>query len=291
MWIAILMILITGSDGFIGSHLVRKVHDNVISVNINNAYSSLEVINWNEVTHIYHLGAISSTTELDINRIHEYNIRYSLELFEIAIKYGIPVTYASSASVYGNSFTYAINPLNFYALSKATIDIWVLDNINRFSKIVGLRFFNVYGDGEEHKGSQASPLCQFTKSAIETGNIRVFESSDICIRDFISVNDVVECILTEMPSGIYDVGTSDPVSFLDVAKLVAEKYSADIKEIPFPKNLKNKYQFYTCARKHFNKQFQSVADYLTLVPNIIITKPNILLPISNSSSFKPIISI
>jgi ADP-L-glycero-D-manno-heptose 6-epimerase len=257
------MILITGSDGFIGSNLVERVdNDDIFRIEFKNCFEDLENVPWNNITKIYHLGAISNTTERDINKIFTYNINFSLRLFDYARQYRIPLVYASSASVYGNSFTYAINPINYYSLSKATIDYHVLDNIKIYNNIVGLRFFNVYGPGEAHKGTQASPIHQFTKQALEIGTIKIFEDSEKCLRDFVSIDDVIDCILTEKDSGIYDVGTSNPISFKEVAEIIAEKYSADIKVIPFPENLKNKYQFYTCARNHFDKKFISVKEYI-----------------------------
>jgi ADP-L-glycero-D-manno-heptose 6-epimerase len=256
------MILLTGHKGFIGSNLLKRFDiDNVIVTDIDDCYQVLNLTNWHNIEHIYHMGAISNTTETDIERINTFNVYYSIELFKNAIRYNIPVTYASSASVYGNSFTYAVNPLNYYSMSKATIDLFVQDNIDNFKYVNGLRFFNVYGNGEDHKGTQASPIHQFTQQA-KNKVIKVFEGSERFIRDFVAVDDVVDCIMTKKESGIYDVGTGDPISFLDVARAVAEKYSAEIETIPFPNHLKNKYQYYTCARQHYNKKFMSVTDYL-----------------------------
>lgn len=251
------MILLTGCNGFIGRNLSKRF-DTVYSVDIDDCYNFKD-IPWDSIEKIYHLGAISSTTETNISLIHHYNIDYSIRLFECAIEHRIPIVYASSASVYGNSYTYKINPLNYYALSKATVDYWVEDNMNRFSNVIGLRFFNVYGDGEDHKGSQASPIHQFMKQ----NPIRVFEGSDNFVRDFVWVEDCIDCMLMEKDSGLYDVGTSEPISFQKVAELISNKTGASIETIPFPNHLRNKYQTYTCARKHFDKKFISVEDYLT----------------------------
>ena len=257
------MILVTGSKGFIGRNFIKKRDWDVIALDFHN---HMEIFDsdfpWRNITKIYHLGAISSTTETNIERIYNLNIKYSISLFEYAIEHQIPVTYASSASVYGNTYTYQINPLNYYALSKATVDYWVQDNIDRFRNVIGCRFFNVYGNGEEHKGTQASPLHQFTKQAKETGVIKVFEGSEDYLRDFIHVDDAIECMTTERESGIYDVGTSNPVSFQYIANLVARKHDAFIQEIPFPKHLENKYQRYTCAQKHYEHNFISVKTYI-----------------------------
>lgn len=256
------MILITGSDGFISSNLLKR-YDNAIGIDIHNRNNVFESsFPWQKISKVYHLGALSSTTETNVDRIHDLNVRYSINLFEEAIKHKVPVVYASSASVYGNSLTYQINPLNYYALSKATVDYWVQDNMSRFTNVVGCRFFNVYGDGEEHKGNQASPIYQFTLQAQQTGTIKIFEGSKDYFRDFIHVDDALDCMEMRKESGIYDIGTNNPVSFQYVASLVARKYNAFIEEIPFPDHLKDKYQWYTCARKHYDHKFTSVREFL-----------------------------
>ena len=108
---------------------------------------------WNEITQIYHLGAISNTTELDVLKIQRWNVQSALQIMEKAIEHNIPVTYASSGSVYGNSMCqgqYEYNPLNYYAISKLTVDYWVKENLSRFkAPVVGLRYFNVYGADEK----------------------------------------------------------------------------------------------------------------------------------------------
>ena len=257
------MILITGYKGFIGSNLVKRFKpEELILVGCEDCFSSLFSIDWAKVTKIYHLGGISDTTCSDLDLLHEYNVSYTMELFTRAKIYNIPIVYASSASVYGNSYTYAYNPLNHYSISKANIDIWAESNLKDFKNIVGVRFFNVYGEGESHKGKQASPIHQFTKQALENKLIKVFKDSENCIRDFVWVEDVIDCILEDKPSGIYDIGTSNPVSFRYVAELIADKYNSSIEEIEFPEKLKHKYQFYTCARRHYSKEFISVGDYL-----------------------------
>ena len=257
------MILITGYKGFIGSNLVKRFNPNsLILLDSNNCIDAFHTLDWSKIEKIYHLGAITSTTCTDLDMLHVYNVSYTRELFGYAQIHNIPIVYASSASVYGNSYTYAYNPLNHYSVSKVNIDIWVESNLQKFNNIVGLRFFNVYGDGESHKGNQSSPIHQFTKQALENKAIKVFKDSENCIRDFVWVEDVINCILTDKPSGIYDVGTSDPVSFKYVADLIADKYNSSVVEIDFPEHLKNKYQFYTCARKHFDIEFKTVKQYI-----------------------------
>lgn len=256
------MILITGHKGFIGQNLINRFPDREFYLSEKDTcFDDFDNIPWTQLDEIWHIGAISNTTETDVNKIHHYNIEYSIKLFEYAIHFQIPIKYASSASVYGNTGD-IINPLNYYSLSKATIDLWVQDNLNKFVKINGYRFFNVYGKHEDHKGSQASPVYTFTKQAKDTGVLRLFENSNHYYRDFVWVEDVIDCWLQYKPSGIYDVGTSQPISFEDVGKMIASKYSANIEYIPFPEHLKGKYQEDTCAAKHFNHEFITVSEYL-----------------------------
>ena len=121
-----------------------------------------------------------------------------------------------------------INPLNYYALSKVTVDYWVLDHINEFKSIQGFRYFNVYGDGEDNKGDQASPIHKFTDQIKKTGKLKLFEGSEMFFRDFVCVEDLVAIVLSNRKkSGIYDLGTSEPISFKDVAEYVAECYNGE----------------------------------------------------------------
>ena len=147
------MIILTGYQGFIGQAFKKRLDpENLYRIEQSGAFDFLNQYDkWDEVEMIIHQGAISSTTETDVNKIHKYNVEFSIALFEKAIEYSIPVKYASSASVYGkihSDFGYlkkTINPLNFYALSKATVDYWVMDNMDRFEQVQGFRYFNVYG--------------------------------------------------------------------------------------------------------------------------------------------------
>jgi len=260
------MIILTGNEGFIGKAFEKKLDlENAYRVAQLGAFPLLEDYNdWDKVELIIHQGAVSSTVETDLNKIHKYNVDFSIQLFEKAIEHHIPVKYASSASVYGTSDNCEMNPLNYYAISKLQVDYWVLDNIDRFKSIQGFRYFNVYGDGEEKKGDQASPVSKFTKQIKETGKLKLFKGSTNYFRDFICVDDVVNIVLdNNKPSGIYDLGTSDPASFEQVAEWVVAKYNGEIEHIPFPPHLKNKYQGYTCAKKEWDDySFITVEEYL-----------------------------
>jgi ADP-L-glycero-D-manno-heptose 6-epimerase len=258
------MIILTGSSGFIGKNFKAKLNEPVVEVEQDDAYKFISSFDkWDQVSLILHQGAISSTIEKNINTLHHYNVAFTLLLLNKAIEYKIPVKYASSASVYGNTQG-QINPLNYYAISKLQIDYFVQDNLDKFSSIQGFRYFNVYGDGEGDKGDQASPVSKFTKQIKETGKLKLFEGSDKFLRDFICVNDLVDIVLNNnQPSGIYDLGTSNPVSFQHVAECVSKKYNGEIEYIPFPKHLKGKYQDYTCAKKEWGDyKFTTVEEYL-----------------------------
>ena len=269
------MILVTGAKGFIGKNLVERIKKNghkVIEVDMEHCeklvdYPHLNCWHLDEVTHIYHLGAITQTTETDVAMIYKYNIDFSIKLFNLAINYKIPISYASSASVYGHMFSepyywydHSINPLNYYAMSKATIDLWVEDNIERFVNVKGYRFYNVYGEYEDHKGNQASPIHKFVKEVKETGVIKVFDETSA--RDFIWVGDVISAMMTdERPSGIYDLGTGYSTTFMEVAESVIDRFGGRIVLVPFPEHLKGKYQYDTYS-KYILDDFKSIDQYL-----------------------------
>jgi ADP-L-glycero-D-manno-heptose 6-epimerase len=258
------MIILTGSKGFIGQNF-KKVLGNVIEVEQDNCFDFLNNFDqWEDVEMIIHQGAISSTTETDIRKIYKYNVEFTLSLFEKAIQYQIPVKYASSASVYGLEES-IFNPLNQYAISKLQIDYWVLDNLSKFPLIQGFRYFNVYGKGEDHKGDQSSPVSKFLKQIKETNQVKVFEGSENMLRDFIWVGDLIDIVLNnDKGSGIYDLGTSNPISFLDVANAVVNSNGGgEIIEVPFPNHLVGKYQDYTKAKKEWGEyNFHTVEGYL-----------------------------
>jgi ADP-L-glycero-D-manno-heptose 6-epimerase len=253
------MIIVTGSEGFIGKNLIDRLDTVVLCIDQDNAYEYLEYDS-REITHVYHLGAISSTTETDVEKLYKQNIKYSIDLFKWCIEHQIPVSYASSAATKGNGQ----GPINLYGTSKLMVDIWVQDNINRLKSIHGYKFFNVYGQGEDHKIGQASPVSTFIKQAKETGQIKLFETHNGC-RDFIWVGDVCRIMLEESrPSGIYDCGTSNPQYFSSIANLVAKKYGAEIIRIPTPDHIKKTYQERTCAQ-HTDDKCISVEDYLSSI--------------------------
>ena len=266
------MIIVTGTNGFIGRHFLNELQDQgkeVIEVDQQGAwYFKSNFDKWDEVELILHQGAISDTTFSDLKVLFSWNIDYGEWLLKQALEHQIPIKYASSASVYGNT-TDTINPLNYYALGKVTLDYFVRDHIDEFKFVQGFRYYNVYGSGEDHKGDQASPVHKFHKQIKETGKLKLFEGSDKFLRDFVCIDDVVNLVLEndKEESGFYDLGTSNPVSFAQVAQWVVDKYGGEIEEVPFPEHLKRKYQEYTCAKKEWGDyKFKTIPEYLEGLP-------------------------
>lgn len=267
-------ILVTGHEGFIGKNVASYLQSQGHEVEgwewQPNILPSTEDYDW-----CIHLGAISSTTYTDVNQILEQNFEFSVRLAQICENFGTNFQYASSASVYGPTEHFTENgallPQSPYAWSKYLFDRFINQYIDEFQiKIQGFRYFNVYGQGEEHKGDQASPVSKFTHQAKETGLITLFEGSENYKRDFVCVNDI--CKLHEKmfeveQSGIFNVGTGTPVSFETVGKTIAKKYNADIKFIPMPENIKSQYQKYTCANlanlnSVVDMQWTNIKDYI-----------------------------
>jgi len=245
-------VLITGAGGFIGGNLAAYLsHRNydVTKFDITLGNSGLpDVMNQDIVIH---LGGNPDTTETNVKKILEQNFEYSVMLYELCELYEIKFQYASSASVYGASKSFKesdfCKPLSPYAFSKYMFDCWLM---NQNYPYQGFRYFNVYGLGEDKKGNQASPVSKFIKQALTNGHIEIFENSEKYKRDFVSVDDVCEMhfrMLNSNASGVFNIGTGDPISFRDVADIVKSTSHSIIKEIPMPKELKGQYQKFTKA--------------------------------------------
>lgn len=267
-------ILVTGHQGFIGSNIATYLQSQGHDVEgwewQPGILPSTEDYDW-----CIHLGAISSTTYTDVNQILEQNFEFSVRLAQICENFGTNFQYASSASVYGPTTHFTedgpLLPQSPYAWSKYLFDRFINQYINEFQiKIQGFRYFNVYGEGEEYKGEQASPVSKFTRQAKEHGEFDLFENSENYLRDFVCVDDIArlhEKMFDVDESGIWNVGTGNSKSFAHVAECIAKKYNAKINTIPIPNNLKSQYQEYTCAdltklNSIVDMQWTNIEDYI-----------------------------
>ena len=296
------MYIVTGGAGFIGSNLVRGLNRNgideiVIVDDLENGEKHLglnsldfaDFIDWRDlqgswevllgdgVEAVFHQGACSDTMEADGRYMMEANFESSKEVLHACLDTETPFFYASSASVYGDGergFREEVAceaPLNIYAYSKFLFDQYVRRIApTAGSQIGGLRYFNVFGPQENHKGRMASVIYHFHKQIAEKGELRLFEGSEGFVRDFIHVDDVValNLWLLENPdvSGIFNAGTGTERSFLDLAKLVVEGTGgkASIGTIPFPEALVGKYQAYTCADQAELREAGCEHEFLSL---------------------------
>jgi ADP-L-glycero-D-manno-heptose 6-epimerase len=246
-------ILLTGYKGFIGSHMLTALE---------NAGHRVSTYEWGEgplpsvmeQEWVIHMGAISSTTERDVDKVLRQNFDFSRQLYDACKTFGVNFQYSSSASVYGLTSSFKedspVDPRTPYAWSKYLFERYVRDHPSG-AVVQGFRYFNVYGpEGEEHKGDQASPYHNFTKQAIAYGRIKIFDNSNTYKRDFIHVSEIVNYHLKflDIPaSGLYNLGTGTTKSFLDVATEIGQRYPSIIENIPMPEMLKSNYQQYTCA--------------------------------------------
>lgn len=262
------MILVTGAAGFIGSNFIkylnrRGIEDILVCDYLTNGrqFKNLDGCRYSSfvtpdkvdsrllehISHVHHFGAVSSTVEWNGELVLQRNYNYTVELISNCVVAGVPISYSSSASVYGNGS----GPLNLYAYSKWLVDKWVEKMVlPRQARVQGWRYFNVWGEGEWHKGGQASPYWQFSQQALDTGEIRVFQGSENYKRDFVHVDRICHIqwmLSTVAESGIWDLGTGQQTSFLEVAQDVAAKHGAKIVEIPFPEHLRECYQWSTLA--------------------------------------------
>jgi ADP-L-glycero-D-manno-heptose 6-epimerase len=301
------MIIVTGGAGFIGSNLVlglnRRGYDDIIVVDdLTRGVKYKNLINCRiadyldkkdflqkiqqgffkaeTIEAIFHQGACSTTTEWDGQYMMENNYEYTKVLFHYCQAHKTPLIYASSAAVYGsdNNFKEQLEfegPLNVYGYSKFQFDQYLRKQQSKLTaQVVGLRYFNVYGPHEEHKGSMASVAFHLNNQIKESDSVRLFEGCDGYKngeqrRDFVYVEDVVDINLwfldNPQVSGIYNTGTGRSQTFNDVANAVlAYHKKGKLEYIPFPEHLKGCYQSFTEANLDnlratgCNHQFKSV---------------------------------
>ena len=267
-----LKILITGADGFIGknlkTYLMSKGHGIAEYDYIENV-----VPDCSQFDKVIHMGAISSTTERDVEKVLQQNLDFSHRLLQVCDMQGVDLIYASSASVYGDGHLFnedaTKNPQSPYAWSKFLFDrsVQMLGWGDYKCNIKGLRFFNVYGEHEEHKGDQMSVFHKFKKQAKETGKVHPFEGSDTYLRDFIYVGDVCKIIEKMMDideMGIYNVGMGETTSFDSIANDIDDKYNATVEPIAMPEALNGQYQKFTCSDN--TKLLDTIGEYKFTTP-------------------------
>ncbi len=269
------MIILTGSAGFVGSHVTTALQDEGIPwlrVDPRDPQAlTLDEAIKHSIDGVIHCGAISDTTCDDYDALYNNNVALSLRLASICAVKRAPFIYCSSASVYGNNGS---GPLNKYAQSKQEFDDIIESGGTDAQHWYGLRLHNVYGSGEEHKGKQASMVSQIIGKLRDRAPVTLFEERIQAPwrRDFVHVDDVVSVMLwlwkNRPASGIYDVGTgiAEPFEAIPMAIAKATGQNITLARIPFPESLKGKYQFNTCARLEklraagYDKPFLSLED-------------------------------
>lgn len=249
-------ILLTGHKGFIGGHVLTALEQSDHTVTTYEwADGACPSVDGQDC--VIHLGAISSTTERDVEKIMSHNVEFSQELFVRCQAAGVPMQYASSASVYGDKElpideTAPVDPRSAYAWSKFLFDHWV-SRQPKHAPVQGFRYFNVYGNGEGIKGPMASPYYKFHNMAETTGVIELFEGSNTYSRDFVCIEDIVDvhlCFVDQQitESGIWNVGSGCSTTFKSIANAVVSKYpGSSIKEIAMPVEISKQYQKFTQA--------------------------------------------
>lgn len=317
------MIVITGAAGFIGSCLISKFNaegsTNLILVDDftqnqkeknfqwKTFYQKIErkdFIEWLDNNHsivdqIIHIGARTDTTEFNVDLFNELNLNYTKAIWEICSKHRIPMIYASSAATYGlgeqgynddESKIAALKPLNPYGDSKNDFDKWAIAQPATPPHWYGLKFFNVYGPNEYHKGRMASVIFHAFRQINDSGRVKLFRSHNPAyadggqLRDFVYVKDVVEVIWflyrNKPRNGIYNLGSGRARTFGDLAAatFAAMDREAQIDFIDTPIDIRDKYQYFTEAsmeklkaagyKRPFTSLEEGVRDYVQnyLVP-------------------------
>ena len=319
------MIIVTGAAGFISSAVVSRFnalgYKDIVLVDdfhkdpakANNYKDKVftekvernDFFDWLEKNQrfaqaVIHLGARTDTTEFDKSIFDELNLEYSKKVWELCVKYALPLIYASSAATYGggelgyddkHDVIPNLKPLNPYGDSKNDFDIWALQQDKKPFFWAGLKFFNVYGPNEYHKGRMASVVFHSFNQIQSAGKVKLFKShrADYSdggqLRDFIYVKDVADVIVFLMESrkksGIYNLGTGQARAFSDLAKATfnAMNLQPNIEFIDTPVDIRDKYQYYTQANMAklraagFTQEFTSLEDgVMDYVNNYLVGK-------------------
>jgi len=286
------MIVVTGAAGFIGSALIGKLNaegfkiivavddfsktekePNLAGKTIHKRVERSEFIVWlgenqAEVEFIFHIGARTDTSEFDVTIFDELNLHYSQSIWKACVAFQIPLVYASSAATYGlgelgynddESLIPQLKPLNPYGQSKQDFDVWALEQDEKPFFWAGLKFFNVYGPNEYHKGRMASVIFHAFNQIQATGKMNLFRSHNPNftdggqMRDFVYVKDLVNVCYFLMHhrknSGIYNLGSGTARTFLDLVTntFLALGKAPEIGFIDTPEDIRDKYQYFTEA--------------------------------------------
>lgn len=286
------MIIVTGAAGFIGSYLIKRLNQDsfnaIIAVDkFDNEVKNKNLVglkikekvdrdlflswldkNYETVEFIFHIGARTDTAEFDRALLNKLNTDYTKALWTRCCQYQIPLVYASSAATYGlgeqgydddESKIPSLKPLNPYGQSKQDFDVWALNQKEKPFFWAGLKFFNVYGPHENHKGRMASVIWHAYHQISKTGRMKLFKSHNPAyrdgeqMRDFVYVKDVAEVCMFLMHhrknSGIYNLGSGRARTFLDLTRSVFKALNKpeQIEFVDTPADIRDKYQYYTEA--------------------------------------------